>query len=39
MQHLHTRVREKLASAGIELNSVEGVQEVFQNVPSPFEDI
>ena len=39
VQQLHARVREKLASAGIELNSVEGLQEVFQNVPSPFEGL
>ena len=37
MELLRAKVCDKLASAGIELTSVEGLQEVFQNVPSPFE--
>lgn len=39
VQRLYARVHEKLASSGIELNSVEGLQDVFQNVPSPFEGL
>ena len=39
VQPLQARVCEKLASAGIEPNSVEGLQKVFENIPIPFEGI
>ena len=36
---LHARVRERLASAGIEISSIDGLQEVFEDVPSPFDGL
>ena len=39
VQRLHARVREKLASAGIEISSIDGLQEVFEEVPSPFDGL
>lgn len=35
----HARVLEKLASAGIEISSIDGLQEVFEDVPSPLMDL
>ena len=37
VQRLHARVRETLASAGID--EIDGLDEIFQVVPSPFEGL
>ena len=39
VQRLNARVRERLASSSIDADSVEGLQDVFQDLPSPFEGL
>lgn len=39
VQQLNARVRERLANAGVDVDSVEGLQEVFHDLPSPFEGL
>ena len=39
LQRLNARVSEKLASSGIDVDSIEGLQEVFQDFPSPFQGL
>lgn len=39
VQQLNARVRERLASAGVDADSVEGLQDVFQDYHSPFEGL
>ena len=36
---LSARVRERLASSGVDEEKIEGLQEVFQDIPSPFEGL
>ncbi len=37
VQRLQAGIRAKLAAAGIEIDDIEGLNEVFQDVPNPFE--
>ena len=39
VQQLHARIRAKLASIGIDVNDIEGLNEVFRDVPNPFEGL
>lgn len=39
VQHIYAGVRAKLAAAGINGSSVEGFDEVFSNIRSPFEGL
>lgn len=39
VRHIHAGVREKLAVAGIDASKVEGLEEVFCDVRSPFEGL
>ena len=33
---MNSRIREVLSSGGIDLNSIDGLNEVFEDVPNPF---
>ena len=39
VQRLYAGVRANLAAAGIDTSVIEGLREVFQNVPSPFQGL
>lgn len=39
VQQPHARVRERLASTSIEISSIDGLQEVFEDVPRPFDGL
>ena len=39
IQRLYARARETLAFSGVNIESVNGLQEVFEDVPHPFEGI
>ena len=39
VQRLYARVRETLASSGVDVCSIDGLQEVFEEVPHPFEGL
>ncbi len=39
VQRLQAGIRAKLAAAGIEIDDIEGLNEVFQDVPNPFEGL
>ena len=39
VQQLNARVCERLASSGVDADSVEGLQDLFQDLPSPFEGL
>lgn len=39
VKRLQARVKAKLATAGIDVDGIEGLQEVFQDVPNPFDGL
>ena len=39
VQRLQSRIRAKLATAGIDIDEIEGLNEVFRDVPNPFEGL
>ena len=39
MQRLNARVREELSRSGVDIQGIAGLEEVFEDVPSPFEGL